>query len=153
MDKQCRPVNTKAPDPIRKRWSNSERDPNSKGKSHKPGSPTTSPTPAAGPRVRPSSVSMDRFATMVQIGQDWLYLALLGIIMALLSFSMDAVISLFLDTRLRLFEDVSSDFLPTRYLAWCVMPIVLVSFSSGFVHLCSPTVSTGQEMSSSIDSF
>lgn len=81
---------------------------------------------------------------MVQIGQDWLYLALLGIIMALLSFSMDAVISLFLDTRLRLFKDLSGDFLPSKYLAWCVMPIVLVAFSSGFVHLCSPTVSKGE---------
>lgn len=78
---------------------------------------------------------------MAQIGQDWLYLALLGIIMALLSFSMDSVISLFLDTRLRLFKDLNVDLMVVKYLAWCIMPIILVAFSSGFVHLCSPTVS------------
>lgn len=80
-----------------------------------------------------------RLATLAQIGEDWLYLALLGTIMALLSFSMDSVITLFLNTRLRLFRDISPDNQLIQYLGWCVTPIVLVTFSSGFVHLCSPT--------------
>lgn len=82
-----------------------------------------------------------RLATLAQIGEDWLYLALLGIIMALLSFYMDSVITLFLNTRLWLFKDLSEDNLFIQYLGWCVAPIVLVTFSSAFVHLCSPTVS------------
>lgn len=83
----------------------------------------------------------NRLATLSQIGEDWLYLALLGTIMALLSFSMDSVITLFLNTRLRLYRDVSEDSILVQYLGWTVTPIVLVSFSTGFVHLCSPTVS------------
>lgn len=82
-----------------------------------------------------------RLATLAQIGEDWLYLALLGTIMALLSFSMDSVITLFLNTRLWLFKDLSEDNTLIQYVGWCLTPIVLVTFSSGFVHLCSPTVS------------
>lgn len=82
-----------------------------------------------------------RWAYLVQIGEDWLYLALLGTIMAVLSFSMDTVITLFLNTRLWLYNDFNGDNLFVQYLGWCVTPIVLVTFSSGFVHLCSPTVS------------
>lgn len=83
-----------------------------------------------------------RLATLAQIGEDWLYLALLGTIMALLSFSMDSVITLFLNTRLWLFKDLSEDNTLIQYVGWCLTPIVLVTFSSGFVHLCSPTVSS-----------
>lgn len=82
-----------------------------------------------------------RLATLAQIGEDWLYLALLGTIMALLSFSMDSVITLFLKTRLWLFTDLNEDDLFVQYLGWCIMPVVLIAFSTGFVHLCSPTVS------------
>lgn len=88
-----------------------------------------------------SIVDRTRLATLAQIGEDWLYLALLGIIMAMLSFSMDIVITLFLNTRLWMFNDVSEDNLLVKYLGWCLTPIVLVTFSTGFVHLCSPTVS------------
>lgn len=93
-------------------------------------------------RKKSSFASKSRLAILAQIGEDWLYLALLGTIMALISFSMDSVITLLLNTRLRLFKDVSNNSPFLKYLAWCVTPIVLVTFSSGFVHLCSPTVST-----------
>lgn len=99
---------------------------------------TLSPQQANG-RSSGSVKKRTRLATLAQIGEDWLYLALLGIIMALLSFSMDSVITLFLNTRLRLFRDISETNLLIQYLGWCVTPIVLVTFSSGFVHLCSPT--------------
>lgn len=144
MDKLCRRAATKPAEIIRS-WSSSDQmSPDrdvAKTRHHRPGSPTTSPTPAGNQRAPTRAVSMNRLATMAQIGQDWLYLALLGIIMALLSFSMDSVISLFLDTRLRLFKDLNVDLMVVKYLAWCIMPIILVAFSSGFVHLCSPTVS------------
>lgn len=91
--------------------------------------------------VQKSPSARSRLATLAQIGEDWLYLALLGTIMALLSFSMDTVITLFLNTRLWLFKDLSEDNTIIQYVGWCLTPIVLVSFSSGFVHLCSPTVS------------
>lgn len=88
-----------------------------------------------------NNVIKQKLTPLYQIGQDWLYLALLGTTMAVLSFSMDQVINLFLNTRLWLFEDLADSNLLARYLAWCAIPLVLVIFSTGFVHLCSPTVS------------
>ena len=88
-----------------------------------------------------SPISRTRLATLAQIGEDWLYLALLGTIMALLSFSMDSMITFFLSTRLWLFTDLNEDSVIVQYLGWCLMPIVLVIFSTAFVYLCSPTVS------------
>lgn len=82
-----------------------------------------------------------RLNTLAQIGEDWLYLALLGIIMALLSLSMDSMITMFLETRIWLSEEMEEQNLLLQYLAWCIVPIFLVTFSTGFVHLCSPTVS------------
>lgn len=107
-------------------------------------SPTPMAAAAAGPTnkpARPLRALRHRLATMAQIGEDWLYLALLGTIMALLSFSMDSIITLFLNTRLWLSQDFSKDSIVIQYIGWCSTPIVLVAFSSGFVHLCSPTVS------------
>lgn len=82
-----------------------------------------------------------RLVTLIQIGEDWLYLASLGIIMALISFSMDTVITMFLSTKVWLSRDLNQNNQLLQYLGWSIMPVVLVTFSSGFVHLCSPTVS------------
>lgn len=82
-----------------------------------------------------------RLRTLAQIGEDWLYLAMLGIIMALLSLFMDSIITMFLGTRIWLSDEMSDQNLLLEYLAWCLVPILLVTFSTGFVHLCSPTVS------------
>ena len=87
------------------------------------------------------TIIKSRLAALAQIGEDWMYLASLGAIMALISFSMDTVITLFLNNRLWLFHDLNDDNLIVQYLGWCVPPVILVAFSTGFVHLCSPTVS------------
>uniref|UniRef100_A0A6G1SEG5 Chloride channel protein 2 n=1 Tax=Aceria tosichella TaxID=561515 RepID=A0A6G1SEG5_9ACAR len=84
-------------------------------------------------------MTRSRLNTLAQIGEDWLYLALLGIIMALLSLFMDSMITMFLSTRIWLSEEMSEQNLFLEYLAWCLVPILLVTFSTGFVHLCSPT--------------
>jgi hypothetical protein len=86
-------------------------------------------------------MTRSRLNTLAQIGEDWLYLALLGIIMALLSLFMDSMITMFLGTRIWLSEEMSEQNLLLEYLAWCLVPVLLVTFSTGFVHLCSPTVS------------
>lgn len=86
-----------------------------------------------------SSFSRSRLSTLAQIGEDWLYLASLGAIMAIISFSMDSVIQMFFNNRLWLFRDLNENNLFVQYLAWCLPPIILVAFSTGFVHLCSPT--------------
>lgn len=105
----------------------------------KPAPKTTSPTPKQSGSSLFAPRNRGRLATLAQIGEDWLYLALLGVIMASLSFSMDSVITLFLNTRLWLFKDLSENNIFVQYIGWCLTPIVLVTFSSGFVHLCSPT--------------
>lgn len=86
-------------------------------------------------------MTRSRLNTLAQIGEDWLYLALLGIIMALLSLFMDSMITMFLGTRIWLSDEMGEQNLLLQYLAWCLVPVLLVTFSTGFVHLCSPTVS------------
>lgn len=100
---------------------------------------------SGGVQIHPKHANLSpiqgRLTSMAQIGEDWLYLALLGIIMALLSFSMDSIITLFLNTRFWFSNEMRNYNLIVQYVAWCATPILLVTFSTGFVHLCSPTVS------------
>lgn len=98
------------------------------------------PDSSGNPKRRPFANIKSRLAALALIGEDWMYLASLGAIMALISFAMDSVITMFLNNRLWLFKNLNNDNLIIQYLGWSVPPIVLVSFSTGFVHLCSPTV-------------
>jgi chloride channel 2 len=90
------------------------------------------------------------------MGEDWVFLALLGIIMALLSFIMDKGISLctngknylqnsgqsevfnpLFSARVWLYRDLTSHpFI--QYAAWVSLPVCLILFSAGFVHLVAP---------------
>lgn len=95
-------------------------------------------------RHKTFAILKGRLSALAQIGEDWMYLASLGAIMAMISFSMDGVINLLLENRLWLFRDLN-DALIIQYFGWCVPPIILVAFSTGFVHLCSPTVGSDQQ--------
>ena len=75
--------------------------------------------------------------TFARIGEDWIFLAMLGIIMALLSYIMDRVIYYCTKTRLFLFES-SGDHLAMQYFAWTTTSISLILFATGFVHLVAP---------------
>ncbi|EEB12858.1 Chloride channel protein ClC-Ka, putative [Pediculus humanus corporis] len=75
--------------------------------------------------------------TFARLGEDWVFLALLGIIMALLSFLMDHGISMCNKARLWLYRDLATH--PAlQYLAWVVLPVFLILFSAGFVHIVAP---------------
>ncbi|KAK6641646.1 hypothetical protein RUM44_013361 [Polyplax serrata] len=75
--------------------------------------------------------------TFARLGEDWVFLALLGIIMALLSFLMDHGISMCIKARLWLYRDLTSH--PAlQYLAWVTLPVFLILFSAGFVHIVAP---------------
>ncbi|XP_050300411.1 chloride channel protein 2 [Anthonomus grandis grandis] len=75
--------------------------------------------------------------TFARLGEDWVFLALLGIIMALISFIMDHGISMCNSARIWLFNDLS--YHPAaQYAAWVSLPVTLVLFSAGFVHLVAP---------------
>merc|ERR1719167_1727367 len=75
--------------------------------------------------------------TFARIGEDWVFLALLGVIMALVSFAMDYSISICNKARLWLVKDLVSN-IWLQFMAWVSLPVFLVLFSTGFVHVVAP---------------
>ncbi|XP_035230355.1 chloride channel protein 2-like isoform X2 [Stegodyphus dumicola] len=75
--------------------------------------------------------------TFARLGEDWFFLAFLGVISSLLSFSMDYAISMCQKSRIWLYRDLTAHpFL--QYLAWVALPMCLILFSAGFVHITAP---------------
>lgn len=96
---------------------------------------------------------------VTRLGEDWIFLVLLGITMALVSWTMDyasakslqgKTIHFDLSTSLFLhyFSKFSSAYkwihgelrgnIPLQYLAWVAYPLIFVLFASLFCHLVSP---------------
>ncbi|XP_065333405.1 chloride channel protein 2 isoform X1 [Cloeon dipterum] len=75
--------------------------------------------------------------TFAKLGEDWVFLALLGIIMAFVSFIMDMGIGMCNKSRMWLYRDLSSHPL-LQYVAWISLPVFLILFSAGFVHIVAP---------------
>ena len=76
--------------------------------------------------------------TFAKIGEDWVLLALLGIIMAIVSFIMDEGIAYCNRARHLLYQDLSENSMFLRYIAWVSLPVCLVLFAAGFVQVVSP---------------
>lgn len=75
--------------------------------------------------------------TGARLGEDWVFLALLGIIMALISYAMDRGISMCNNARIWLYQDLTHH--PAlQYVAWVSLPVCLILFSAGFVHIVAP---------------
>ncbi|XP_024946620.1 chloride channel protein 2 isoform X2 [Cephus cinctus] len=75
--------------------------------------------------------------TGARLGEDWVFLALLGVIMALISYAMDRGISMCNNARIWLYQDLTTH--PAlQYLAWVSLPVCLILFSAGFVHIVAP---------------
>ncbi|XP_063984516.1 chloride channel protein 2 isoform X3 [Diachasmimorpha longicaudata] len=75
--------------------------------------------------------------TGARLGEDWVFLALLGVIMAFISYAMDRGISMCNNARIWLYQDLMSH--PAlQYLAWVSLPVCLILFSAGFVHIVAP---------------
>ncbi|XP_059489334.1 chloride channel protein 2 isoform X2 [Neocloeon triangulifer] len=75
--------------------------------------------------------------TFAKLGEDWVFLALLGVIMAFVSFIMDMGIGMCNKSRMWLYRDLSSH--PVlQYVAWVSLPVFLILFSAGFVHIVAP---------------
>ncbi|CAI9731394.1 channel 2 isoform X3 [Octopus vulgaris] len=72
-----------------------------------------------------------------KIGEDWVFLALLGIIMALMSFTMDYVIEKCQEAKIWLFEELSFS-LALQFVAWVTYSLMFILFATGFTHLVSP---------------
>ncbi|GIX79872.1 chloride channel protein 2 [Caerostris extrusa] len=75
--------------------------------------------------------------TFAKLGEDWVFLAVLGILTSLISFGMDYAIAICLRTRIWLYRDLARHPL-LQYMAWIAFPLTLILFSSGFVHIIAP---------------
>uniref|UniRef100_A0A1B6EB21 Chloride channel protein n=2 Tax=Clastoptera arizonana TaxID=38151 RepID=A0A1B6EB21_9HEMI len=75
--------------------------------------------------------------TFAKLGEDWVFLALLGLIMAFLSFIMDHGITMCNKGRIWLFRDLATHPF-AQYMAWVSLPVCLILFSAGFVHIVAP---------------
>lgn len=98
--------------------------------------------------------------SFAKIGEDWVFLALLGMIMAIISFTMDygssmcntgknnistssvnrtagSLTTVLISARLWIYRDVARTPVE-QYFAWISLPIFLVLFSAGFVYLLAP---------------
>ncbi|CAG9861446.1 unnamed protein product [Phyllotreta striolata] len=75
--------------------------------------------------------------TFARLGEDWVFLALLGVIMAFLSFLVDRGIGICNSARTYLYKDLTQH-PAAQFAAWVVVPTSLVLFSAGFVQLVAP---------------
>ncbi|CAG9810707.1 unnamed protein product [Chironomus riparius] len=81
---------------------------------------------------------------VARMGQDWIFLALLGMLMAVISYVVDKGILMCMNTRVWLYKDLDFENPVARYLAWVSLPVCLVLFSAGFVSQLAPTsISSG----------
>ncbi|KAB5586840.1 hypothetical protein PHYPO_G00006110 [Pangasianodon hypophthalmus] len=74
---------------------------------------------------------------ITKLGEDWIFLVLLGLTMALVSWSMDYASAKSLQAYKWMYAELKGN-VPLQYLAWVTYPIILIVFSSVFCHLVSP---------------
>ncbi|XP_034030428.1 chloride channel protein 1 [Thalassophryne amazonica] len=72
-----------------------------------------------------------------KMGEDWIFLVLLGLTMALVSWSMDYASAKSLQVYKWLHGELKGN-VGLQYLAWVTYPMILVMFASLFCHLVSP---------------
>ncbi|XP_062408037.1 chloride channel protein 2c [Sardina pilchardus] len=72
-----------------------------------------------------------------RVGEDWIFLILLGLVMALVSWAVDFCIAICLQAQKWMFGGLESNVF-LQYLAWVTYPVVLISFSAGFTHIVAP---------------
>eukprot|EP00058_Branchiostoma_floridae_P028461 XP_002613952.1 hypothetical protein BRAFLDRAFT_118473 [Branchiostoma floridae] len=77
-----------------------------------------------------------RNVVFAKIGEDWIFLLLLGVSMALLSFAVDFTIAKCQKAHYWLYMELSQYPL-LQYLAWVMFPVIFISFSAGFTHIVS----------------
>ncbi|XP_013168834.1 PREDICTED: chloride channel protein 2 isoform X1 [Papilio xuthus] len=72
--------------------------------------------------------------TFARLGEDWVFLALLGIIMAVLNFAMDRGIAVCNNARMWMYSELATSTF-SQYVAWVSLPVCLILFAAGFVHI------------------
>ncbi|XP_067363209.1 chloride channel protein 2c isoform X2 [Channa argus] len=72
-----------------------------------------------------------------RVGEDWIFLILLGLLMALVSWVMDFCIAICLQAQKWMYAGLESNVF-LQYLAWVTYPVVLITFSAGFTQILAP---------------
>uniref|UniRef100_A0A8B9QF57 Chloride channel protein 2 n=1 Tax=Apteryx owenii TaxID=8824 RepID=A0A8B9QF57_APTOW len=72
-----------------------------------------------------------------KVGEDWIFLILLGLVMALVSWAMDFAIATCLQAQKWMYGGLDTNVL-LQYLAWVTYPTVLITFSAGFTQILAP---------------
>ncbi|XP_051575050.1 chloride channel protein 1-like isoform X2 [Myxocyprinus asiaticus] len=93
-------------------------------------------------KPRPYSKCQDCLARVqryivTKLGEDWIFLVLLGLTMALVSWSMDYASAKSLQAYKWMYGELKGN-VALQYLAWVSYPIILVVFASLFCHLVAP---------------
>ncbi|XP_073703949.1 chloride channel protein 1 [Garra rufa] len=93
-------------------------------------------------KPRPYSKCQDCLARIqryivTKLGEDWIFLVLLGLTMALVSWSMDYASAKSLQAYKWMYGELKGN-VALQYLAWISYPIILIVFASLFCHLVSP---------------
>ncbi|NXN16499.1 CLCN1 protein, partial [Indicator maculatus] len=72
-----------------------------------------------------------------KLGEDWIFLVLLGLVMALVSWGMDYASAKSLQAYKWMYRKVQPS-VPLQYLVWVSYPLALILFAALFCHLISP---------------
>ncbi|XP_041419138.1 chloride channel protein 2 isoform X3 [Xenopus laevis] len=72
-----------------------------------------------------------------RVGEDWIFLILLGLLMALVSWAMDFTIAICLQAHKWMYGGLDNNVF-LQYLAWVTYPVVLITFSAGFTQILAP---------------
>ncbi|KAM5131783.1 chloride channel protein 1 [Mantella aurantiaca] len=73
-----------------------------------------------------------------KLGEDWIFLVLLGFVMALVSWSMDYASAKSLQAYRWMYQGAASHNVWYQYIAWVLYPLVLILFAAVFCHIVSP---------------
>uniref|UniRef100_A0AAY4A6B7 Chloride channel protein n=1 Tax=Denticeps clupeoides TaxID=299321 RepID=A0AAY4A6B7_9TELE len=86
---------------------------------------------------RPTCVARIQRYIITKLGEDWLFLVLLGLTMALVSWSMDYASAKSLQAYKWVHAELKGN-VALQYLAWITYPVILITFSSVFCNLVAP---------------
>ncbi|XP_035829429.1 chloride channel protein 2 [Aplysia californica] len=78
-----------------------------------------------------------RDAVFLRVGEDWIFLTILGITMAFLSFTMDFIIEKCQEAKFWLYDELQFS-MGLQYCAWVLYSMLFILFAVGFTHLVSP---------------
>ncbi|KAJ6653841.1 hypothetical protein lerEdw1_008638 [Lerista edwardsae] len=87
-------------------------------------------------RCRICTVRCQKFL-ISKVGEDWIFLILLGLLMALVSWAMDFTIATCLQAQKWMYGGLDANIF-LQYMAWVTYPVVLITFSAGFTQILAP---------------